>query len=83
MYAFVAGFLTGDELAKQLGVSLSQVHALGRTGVLPRKRCGGSERERCLYAPLNGAVLVNGRGGRYRSMRPTLIRAQPSGQEAV
>ena len=77
------GFLTGDELAQQLGVSLSQVHALGRTGVLPRKRCGGSERERCLYAPLNGAVLANGRGGRYRSKRPTLIRAQPSGQEAV
>ena len=75
------GFLTGDELARQLGVSVTQIHSLGRTGVLPRMRCGGEER--CLYAPLNGAILVSGRGGRYGSKRPTLIRAQPSGQEAV
>jgi len=75
------GFLTGDELARQLGVSITQIHSLGRTGVLARQSCGGEKR--CLYAPLNGAVLVNGRGGRYRSKRPTLIRAQPSGQEAI
>jgi hypothetical protein len=75
------GFLTGEEMAQQLGVSPSQIHGLGRTGVLPRQRVGGVERY--LYAPLNGAVLANGRGGRYGSKRPTLIRAQPSGQEAV
>ena len=75
------GFLTGDELARQLGVSVTQIHSLGRTGVLPRQSCGGEER--CLYAPLKGAVLVNGRGGRYRSRRPTLIPIPRSTQEAV
>jgi hypothetical protein len=75
------GFITGDELARQLGVSVTQIHSLGRAGVLPRQSCGGEER--CLYAPLNGAVLVNGRGGRHRSRRPTLIPIPPSTQETV
>jgi DNA invertase Pin-like site-specific DNA recombinase len=75
------GFLTGEEMARQLGVCVSQVHLLGRAGVLPRQLSGNEER--CLYAPLNGAVLVNGRGGRHRSKRPTLIPAPSSKQEAI
>jgi hypothetical protein len=67
------GFLTGEEMARQLGVWVSQVHLLGRTGILPRQPYGNEER--CLYAPLNGAVLVHGRGGRYRSKRAALIPA--------
>jgi DNA invertase Pin-like site-specific DNA recombinase len=75
------GFLTGEEMARELGICLTQVHGLGREGVLPREPYGNEQR--CLYAPLNGAVYVRGRGGRYRSRRPTLIPAPPSTQEAV
>jgi DNA invertase Pin-like site-specific DNA recombinase len=75
------GFLTGQEVASQLGLSLSQVHQLGRDGVLPRQQYGNDER--CLYAPLNGATLVRGNGGRYRPTQPTLIPAPSSTQEAV
>lgn len=75
------GFLTGEEMARQLGICVSQVHILGRDGVLPRQYYGNEQR--CLYQPLNGAVLVTGRGGRYRSRRPTLIPAPSSTQEAI
>ncbi len=60
-------------MARELGVCVSQVHILGRAGVLPRQYYGNEERS--LYAPLNGARLVNGVGGRYRSRRPRLILA--------
>lgn len=75
------GLLTAGEIAHQLGVSASQVHMLGREGVLQKTRydCG----QRCLYEPLNGATLVNGRGGRYRSRRPVLIPAASSTRETV
>jgi DNA invertase Pin-like site-specific DNA recombinase len=75
------GFLTGEEMARQLGVCVSQVHLLGRAGILPRQPYGNEER--CLYAPLNGAVLVHGRGGRFRSKRAALIPAPSSTQEAI
>lgn len=74
------GFLTGEEMARQLGVCVSQVHLLGREGILRRQLYGNEER--CLYEPVNGAVLVRGRGGRYRSKRPVLIPAPSSTQEA-
>lgn len=74
------GFLTGEELARQLGVCESQIHRLGREGILPRQLYGNEER--CLYEPLNGAVLIPGRGGRHRSKRPVLIPAPSSTQEA-
>jgi hypothetical protein len=74
-------FLTGEEMARQLGVSVSQVHLLGRAGVLPRQLSGNEER--CLYAPLNGAVLLSGRGERHRSKPATLIPAPSSKQEAI
>jgi hypothetical protein len=75
------GLLTAGEIARQLGVSASQVHMLGREGVLRKTRydCG----RRCLYEPLNGATLVNGRGGRYRSRKPLLIPAASSTRETV
>jgi len=75
------GFLTGEEMARELGICLTQVHNLGREGVLPRQPY--SNEQRCLYAPLNGAVLVRGRGGRYRSRRPALTPAPKSTQETV
>lgn len=75
------GFLTAGELARQLGLCISQVYKLGREGVLPRKLYGNEQR--CLYAPLDGAVLVRGAGGRYRPRRPALIPAPTSTQEAV
>jgi DNA invertase Pin-like site-specific DNA recombinase len=75
------GYLTAAELAQQLGVGVTHVHKLGAAGVLPRARYGNGER--CLYAPLNGATLVKGAGGRYRPRPPTLIPAQCSTQETV
>lgn len=75
------GFLTGEEMAKKLGICVTSVHQLGREGVLPRQLYGNEQR--CLYAPLNGARLQRGRGGRYRSKRPKLIRASTSTREAI
>jgi hypothetical protein len=75
------GFITAEEMARKLGVCISQVQNLGREGILPRQRYGNEQR--CLYAPLNGAVLVRGRGGRYRSRRPALIPAPKSTQDIV
>jgi DNA invertase Pin-like site-specific DNA recombinase len=75
------GFLTGEEMTRELGICLTHVHDLGRAGVLPRQYYGNECR--CLYEPLNGAVLVKGCGGRYRPTRPTLFRAPSSTQEVV
>jgi len=75
------GFLTAEEMARQIGVCVSQVHILGRTGVLPRSKYGSEQR--CLYQPLDGAVLAKGCGGRYRPRRPTLIPAPSATQEAI
>jgi hypothetical protein len=75
------GFLTGKELARQLGVCIEKIHILGRTGVLPRHYYGNEQR--CLYQPLPGAVLIKGCGGRYRPRQPTLILGPSSTQEAI
>ena len=73
--------LTAEEMARQIGVCVSQVHIFGRDGVLPRQYYGNNER--CLYAPLKGVKFVNGCGGRYRPRRPALIPAPSSTQEAT
>jgi len=75
------GYLTAAEMARAIGVCVSQVHNLGADAVLPRERYGNGER--CLYAPLNGATFIKGAGGRYRPRRPALIPAQSSTQETV
>jgi hypothetical protein len=75
------GFLTAREMTRQLGICLEQVYILGREGVLPRQLYGNEQR--CLYAPLDGAMLVKGIGGRYRSRRPMLIAAPTSTRETV
>jgi len=75
------GFLTGEEVARKLGICVTSVHNLGREGILPRQLYGNEQR--CLYAPLDNVVFVRGRGGRYRSKRPTLIPAPSSTREAI
>lgn len=75
------GYLTAAEIARQTGVCVEQVHILGREGILPREHYG--QGLRCLYAPLNGATLVKGVGGRYRPRAPKLIPACSSTQETV
>lgn len=75
------GYLTGAEMARQIGACLEQVHTLGRCGILPREHYGRGRR--CLYAPLNGATFVKGAGGRYRPRRPKLLPARSSTQETV
>jgi DNA invertase Pin-like site-specific DNA recombinase len=74
------GFLTAAELARELRVSETQIHILGRAGILRRQHYGNGRRS--LYERPNG-VLVNGCGGRYRPRRPVLIPAPSSTQEAV
>jgi DNA invertase Pin-like site-specific DNA recombinase len=75
------GYLTATELASQLGICIDRVHTLGREGVLPRQPYGNDQR--CLYAPLDGAVFVKGCGGRYHPRRPTLIPLSKPTQETV
>jgi len=75
------GYLTARELAPRLGVCVSQVLILGRAGILPREHYGNGQR--CLFAPLDGAVLVSGAGGRYRPRKPELIPARSATQEIV
>jgi hypothetical protein len=65
------GFLTAREMARQLGLCAERTYRLGRDGVLPQQRYGRGHR--CLFAPLDGAVFVRGRGGRYRATPPRLI----------
>lgn len=75
------GYLTGNEVAQQLRICITRVHDLGREGILRRTSYGNEERR--LYKPSNGAVLVNGRGGRGNTTRPRLIPAPSSTQEVV
>jgi DNA invertase Pin-like site-specific DNA recombinase len=65
------GFLTAREMARQLGLCVERTYRLGRDGILPQQRYGRGHR--CLFAPLDGAAFVRGRGGRYRSTPPRLI----------
>ena len=67
------GFLSGPELAEQLGVSPTTIHTLGRRGLLQRECYGNAKR--CLYLPLGNQALRKGHGGR-RPQPPILINAQ-------
>ncbi|WP_258187318.1 hypothetical protein [Variovorax sp. WS11] len=75
------GMLTGEEVAKHLGVSSTTVHQLGRLGVLKRHLYGNNHR--CLYEPPGNVTLVKGAGSRYGGRPPRLIAAQLSEQGAV
>jgi len=74
------GMLTGAEVAKQLGVSTTTVHHLGRQGVLARHLYGNNHR--CLYEPPGNVRLVQGAGSRYGARPPRLVAAQPPAQGA-
>ena len=66
------GMLTGDELAKQLGVCTTTIHDWGRAGYLRRHLYGNNHR--CLYEPLGNVRLVRGKAGR-KPTPPTFIAA--------
>ena len=74
------GMLTGEEVARQLGVSPSTVHQLGRQGLLTRHLYDNNHR--WLYEPPGNVRLVKGAGSRYGGRPPRLIAAQPAGQGA-
>jgi DNA invertase Pin-like site-specific DNA recombinase len=67
------GFLTAQEMARELGISAGCVYRLGRAGLLPQERYGA--KPRCLFAPLNGAVFIRGHGGAHRCTPPRLMTA--------
>lgn len=74
------GYITANELAKQLNVSNTTIRTWGRDGVLQRGLYGNSRR--CLYLPPEGMVVIKGKGGR-RPIPPRLISVQSSAQETV
>jgi hypothetical protein len=74
------GMLTAEEVARQLCVSSSTVHQLGRRSILKRHLYGGNRR--CLYEPPGNVRLVKGAGSRYGGRPPRVIAAQPAEQGA-
>ena len=68
------GMLTGDEMARHLGVSTTTIHHLGQQRVLTRHLYGNNHR--CLYEPPNGGQLIRGAGGRYGGRPARFIAAQ-------
>ena len=74
------GYRGGADIAKELGVSETFIHTLGRRGLLSRCLYGGADH--CLYAPLDGITIIPGVGGR-RPKPPQVINARPSSQETV
>jgi DNA invertase Pin-like site-specific DNA recombinase len=70
------GFLTAQEMARELGLCLAHTLRLAHAGVLPTERCGKAQR--VLFAPLNGAVFMRGHGGPHVSTQPRLIPAAQS-----
>jgi DNA-binding XRE family transcriptional regulator len=75
------GMMTGDEIAKQLGVCTTTVHQWGRDGLLRRHLYGNDCR--CLYEPVGDVVVIKGAGGRYGSRPPAFIAAPSTGQGAI
>lgn len=75
------GMLTGDELARQLGVCTTTIHQWGRTGLLRRHLYGNNYR--CLYEPVADVVMVKGTGGRYGGKPPSRTAARSATQGAV
>jgi DNA invertase Pin-like site-specific DNA recombinase len=70
------GMLTGEEVARQLGVSTTTVHQLGRAGLLKRQLYGNNHR--CLYEPPGAVKLIKGVPSRAGGRPPRLIAVQPS-----
>jgi len=64
------GMLTGDELAKQLGVCTTTVHQWGRAGLLRRQLYGNNHR--CLYEPIDDVVVINARNEAQSSTQSML-----------
>lgn len=75
------GMLTGEEVAKQLNVSTTTIHQLGRQGILKRHLYGNNCR--CLYEPPGDVKLIKGAGSRYGGRPPRLIPAQQAEQGAL
>jgi hypothetical protein len=75
------GLLTGEELARQFGVSSTTVHQLGRAGLLQRQLYGNNHR--CLYEPPGDVKLIKGVPSRAGSRPPRLIAVQPSERGAI
>ena len=75
------GMLTGEEMARQLGVSTTTIHELGRQGVLTRHLYGNNHR--CLYEPPGSGQLIRGAGGRYGGRPAQFIPAQSTTQGAI
>jgi hypothetical protein len=75
------GMLTGDELARQLGVCTTTIHQWGRAGLLKRHLYG--DNYRCLYEPIADVVVTKGAGGRYGGKPPSLMIAQSATQGAI
>ncbi|MCC7286750.1 MAG: hypothetical protein IT503_11255 [Burkholderiaceae bacterium] len=70
------GMLSGTEVARQLGVSTTTVHQIGRQRVLARHLYGNNHR--CLYEPPGAVKLVKGAGSRYGGRPPRLAPAMPA-----
>lgn len=75
------GMLTGEEAARHLGVSMTNIHQLGRQGVLKRHLYGNNSR--CLYEPPGDVKLIKGAGSRYGGRPPRLIPAQQTERRAL
>ena len=70
----------GADIAKELGVSATFIHDLGRDGLLHRHRYGGATG--CLYEPLDGIKIIPGVTGRH-PRRAHVINVRASTQETV
>jgi DNA invertase Pin-like site-specific DNA recombinase len=75
------GMLTGDELARQLGVCTTTVPQWGRQGLLGRHLYGNNHR--CLYEPLGNIIVTKGAGGRHGSRPPSLTAVPSTTQGAI
>lgn len=75
------GMLTGEEVARQLGVSTTTVHQMGRAGLLQRQLYGNNHR--CLYEPPGDVKLIKGIPSRAGSRPPRLVAVQPSERGAL
>jgi DNA invertase Pin-like site-specific DNA recombinase len=60
------GYLTAEQIASQLGISVAMARMLGRDGRLPYRDAGYG----CVFEPLNGASLARDGSGRYYLKRP-------------
>ena len=74
------GYRRGADIAREIGVSETFIHDLGRNGLLRRRRYGGAVG--CLYEPLDGIKIIPGVAGKHP--RPAqVINARASTQETV